>query len=546
MGLRNERLLQQLLTQDHTKPLVELIELARTFEAAERESFKRVDASKNETTVAASKTRMQGHSRTPSRRSTSERKTTQAGGEVLQSLHCASCGGEHSRNTCHFRNVKCLKCGKLGHIAKVCRSSTAAMRYNQQPESAVVTVSRTEEEKFIPPAYQTLYLPDLDKHLRLMVDTTSPLTFINHKTWQDLKQPKLEPTSKVLGAFEGQPIKPIGHFQTCVQRADDKEQFADLTIYVSHCGINLIGRDGQVKLHQLGCWNSFKATLLLREGAEPKYCKVRKLPFALKPIVGTELDRLEKEQVLEKVTHTDWATPLVVVRKPSGKVRLCGDFKVTLNPALKTDVYPFPLPEELFEKLNGGHKFSKLDLAEAYLQIPLDEKSTELTVINTHQGLYKFKRLPFGLSSAPAIFQKFIEQLVRDIPGVACYLDDIIVTGRSEQEHLNNLQMTMDKLHASGLRLKLEKCQFFQDSVMYLGHILDKEGVRPHPDKVKAITAMPDPQNQSELRSFLGMVQYYDRFIPGLATDCAVLNNLLQKHSKWSWKPEHAKAVEAV
>ena len=186
---------------------------------------------------------------------------------------------------------------------------------------------------------------------------------------------------------------------------------------------------------------------------------------------------------------------------------------------------------------------SYVDLAEAYLQIPLDEKSAELTVINTHQGLYQFKRLPFGLSSAPAIFQKFIEQLVRDIPGVACYLDDIMVTGRSEKEHLNNLQRTMDLLYSSGLRLKLQKCQ---DSVTYLGHILDKEGVRPHPDKVKAITAMPDPQNQSELRSFLGMVQYYDRFIPGLAANCAVLNNLLQKNCKWTWRPEHTKAVEAV
>ena len=204
---------------------------------------------------------------------------------------------------------------------------------------------------------------------------------------------------------------------------------------------------------------------------------MRKLPFALKPIVGAELDRLEKEQVLEKVTHSDWATPIVVVRKPGGKGRLCGDFKVTLNPALKTDVYPFPLPEELFHKLNGGHKFSKLDLAEAYLQIPLDEKSAELAVINTHQGLYKFKRLPFGVSCAPAVFQKFNEQLVGDIPGVACYQDDIVVTGTSEQKHLNNLQKTMDKLQASGLRLKLEKCQFFQDSITYLGHILDKEGV---------------------------------------------------------------------
>ena len=114
--------------------------------------------------------------------------------------------------------------------------------------------------------------------------------------------------------------------------------------------------------------------------------------------VGAKLDRLEKEQVLEKVTHSDWATPLVMVREPGDKIRLCGDFKVTLNPALKTDV-------------NDGHKFSKLDLAEAYLQIPLDEKSAQLTVINTHQGLYKFKRLPFGLRCAPTIFQKLIEQL---------------------------------------------------------------------------------------------------------------------------------------
>ena len=187
MGLRNERLLQQLLTQDHMKPLVELIELTQTFEAAERESLKRVDANKHETTVAASKTRSQGHSNTSSRCPASEQKSTQAGNGSPRSLHCASCGGEHSRNTCRFRNVKCRKCGKLGHIAKVCRSSTAAMTYNQQPESAVVTVSRTEEEQFIPPAYQTLYLPDLDKHLRLMVDTASPLTFINHKTWQDLQ-----------------------------------------------------------------------------------------------------------------------------------------------------------------------------------------------------------------------------------------------------------------------------------------------------------------------------------------------------------------------
>ena len=141
----------------------------------------------------------------------------------------------------------------------------------------------------------------------------------------------------------------------------------------------------------LGCCTIARASLVLRETAQPKYCKPRKLPFAIKPVVGAELDRLENDGVIERVSHSDWATPIVVVRKPTGKVRICGDFKVTLNPMLKSDVHPFPLPEELFHKLNQGCKFSKIDLADAYLQIELDEKSKDLVVINTHQGLYRYK-----------------------------------------------------------------------------------------------------------------------------------------------------------
>ena len=191
---------------------------------------------------------------------------------------------------------------KLGHIARVCYSTTAVVTDNQPPpESAVVTINKTQEEQFIPPMYHTLYLPQLDKRLRLMIDTASPLTFINHRTWQDLQQPKLEPTSRVLDTFECQPIQPIGYFQTQVQRINDPGKPTVVTIYVSRRGVNLIGRDGQVKLQitadqrqfvssidtlcknlqeviamnetlfkpQLGCCTSLKATLLLRQGAQP-------------------------------------------------------------------------------------------------------------------------------------------------------------------------------------------------------------------------------------------------------------------------------------
>ena len=218
----------------------------------------------------------------------------------------------------------------------------------------------------------------------------------------------------------------------------------------------------------LGCCTIARASLVLRETAKPKYCKPRKLPFAINPVVGAELDSLENDGVIERVSHSDWTTPIVVVRKPAGKVRICGDFKITLNPMLKSDVHPFPLPEELFHKLNQGYKFSKTDLADAYLQIELDDKSKDLVVINTHQGLYRYKRLPFGLSSAPAVFQKIVEKVIQGIPGTANYLDDIIVTSATEKEHLNNLQITLGKLKKSGFHFRMNKCKFFQDTVEYL------------------------------------------------------------------------------
>ena len=147
--------------------------------------------------------------------------------------------------------------------------------------------------------------------------------------------------------------------------------------------------------------------------------------------------------------------------------------------------------EELFHKLNGGTKFTKLDLADAYLQIKLDESSKQLVVLNTHQGLYRYKRMPFGLSCAPAIFQRIIEQTVGDIPCVACYLDDIIVTGKTETDHLTNLQRTLERLKESGFRLRKSKCSFFQSSVVYLGHVIDKDGIRPLTNKVEANLKMP-------------------------------------------------------
>ena len=145
-----------------------------------------------------------------------------------------------------------------------------------------------------------------------------------------------------------------------------------------------------------------------------------------------------------------------MVRKPNGKIQLCGNFKVTVNPVLKTDIYPLPKPEDLFHAVNGGSKFSKLDLSEAFLQIELDEECGKMVVINTHRGLYQYKHLPFGLSCAPEIFQKIIDYTIADMPGVVCYLDNLIITRKTDQEHISNLQNTLDRLRTTRFCLKME------------------------------------------------------------------------------------------
>ena len=187
-----------------------------------------------------------------------------------------------------------------------------------------------------------------------------------------------------------------------------------------------------------------------------------------------ELDRLEEAGVIVPTQHSDCAAPIVPVVKTNGSVRICGDYKLTANTATKTESYPLPRIEDLFASLAGGKVFSKLDLSHAYLQLPVAEESQPLLTVNTHKGLYHYLRLPFGVSSAPAIFQRTMETLLQDLHHVCVcvcvYLDDILITGRSQQEHLKNLEEVLKRLEEAGMRLKQEKCTFLMPEVEHLGH----------------------------------------------------------------------------
>ena len=266
------------------------------------------------------------------------------------------------------------------------------------------------------------------------------------------------------------------------------------------------------------------------------------MPFALREAVSKELDRLEAAGIIERVNYSEWAAPIVPVPKGDGKIRLCGDYKVTVNTVLGVDQYPLPKPEDLFTALTGGRRFTKLDLSQAYLQMELEESSRAFTTINTHQGLYQFTRVPFGIASAPAMFQKMMDTILQGLPGVICYIDDILVTGSTDEEHLKRLGEVFKRLECHGLRLKRSKCVFLQESVEYLGHMIDSKGVRPTSAKVDAIVNAPRPKTQQELKAFLGLLNYYGKFIASLSTLLHPLNQLLQANRKWKWSHDCERA----
>ena len=223
--------------------------------------------------------------------------------------------------------------------------------------------------------------------------------------------------------------------------------------------------------------------------------------------VEKELERLTKEGIIEPVQYAEWAAPIVpVLKSDKTSVRICGDFKLTVNQASKLDRYPIPKVEDLFATLAGGKSFTKLDLSQAYQQIELEETSKNYVVINTNKGLFRYTRLPYGVSSAPGLFQRAMENLLQSLPHVVVYIDDILVTGDSNESHLANLREVLVRLEDAGLRLKKNKCVFMAPSVTYLGHKIDGEGLHPIAEKVKAVNDAPNPRNVQELKSYLGLL----------------------------------------
>ena len=494
---------------------------------------------------------------------------------------CYRCNGNHTQQQCRFKDATCHFCQKRGHIAEACRKK------NGETHLVSTTHETDERDEYSdyslyhvtsgPTSHQPIEVGvQMDgKSVKMLVDTGAGVSIINETTYRELwsHPPKLQSTDVNLTSYTGQSVPVLGQIDVVTQY---KQQSAHVPIIVvSGTRKNLLGRNllSQLKLdwgeimhvckrdpvqsgllaevpgvfsEGLGKLKDVQVKIHVKNGAIPRFFKARPIPYALKEKVENELDRLQHEGIIEPVQFSEWAAPIVPVCKANGQIRICGDYKVTINRSVVEDKYPLPRVNDLYASLAGGETFSKLDLRHAYLQLPLDEGSREYVTINTHKGLFRYTRLPYGISVAPSIFQRALECVLADIPRVCIFLDDILVTGKTREEHVANLRWVLRRLDEAGLKLNNDKCEFFNQSVVYLGHKIDRDGLHPTDDKVRAIRDAPSPTNVKELRSWLGLLNYYGRFLRNLSTTLAPLHVLLRKETKWCWGNEQASAFEAA
>ena len=510
-------------------------------------------------------------------------------GQHVRGKPCHRCGRPHPADTCRYATFKCHNCGQVGHLARRCvvnkrgRAQFRGLRKGSQPTRLVGRdpVSSEESDSDSDRIHTVVnsgngssepVTVEVDVEgtvVRMEVDTGSAVSLVNEKTFRRLcPTPKLTKSKSVLRTYTGAKIPVIGEFVADI-RYRNQERWLPLVV-VGGGGPNLLGRDwlGNLRLDwcnifsvsddgavaelkeryadvfkpELGELKGVRVKLDIDRSVPPKFYKPRPLPFALKKKVDEQLKKEIDIGVLEPVGHAVWGAPIVPVLKSDGSVRVCGNFKLTANRAVRVDKYPLPRIEDIFSSLAGGKVFTKLDLSQAYQQCVVDDDCRDVLTINTHLGPLRYRRLAFGVNSAVSLFQREMEKLLSGMAGVCVFLDDILITGKSREDCLRRTSEVLKKLQDAGLRVSEKKCKFGVDSVEYLGHRIDAEGCHPTEAKVRAIHSAPSPKSVSELKSFLGILNYYARFIEKRSDVLSPLHELLRKDVTWVWGPRQQKA----
>lgn len=287
----------------------------------------------------------------------------------------------------------------------------------------------------------------------------------------------------------------------------------------------------------------------LQSNAIPYVATPRKYPIQLREEICNKLKEMESMDVIEKCDDSiasEWVNSIAFARKSNGEIRVCLDPK-HLNSVIKRTYHRAPTVEEISYKLHGATVFSKLDAKHGYWGVKLNAASSELCTFNSPRGKYRFKRLPFGLSVSQDIFQKHMDDIIRNAgQGVIGIADDFVVYGTTTIEHDDALHRLMRSAEKHGLVFRAEKCKFSSDEVKFFGLRWSAAGMQPDPDKCDQIKHRRAPENVKELQSFLGMLQYMSQFIPHLSDKTRLLRELCKKDKDWIWSAEHQKCFDEL
>ena len=519
---------------------------------------------------------------------------------------CRNCGLDypHRDKPCPAKGKQCKSCQKLNHYARCCRSSGTQTQANPKLNKKHVVnqvhigadmnndLSSSDEEYVFsvhgvnaPLPYATVCVNKT--FISAIVDTGSTINIIDKVTYDSMEsKPELIQCSSPIFTYGSDtPLDNLlGYFEANVT-------FKDINCYTKFHVVNMktnciIGHMSAVQLKLVEILNSinvsdvgdktrvtsnvdmmsdklvkqyahvfegvgklkgYKVKLHIDNDVKPTAQKHRRIPFHRRKAVETELNRQIDNDIIEPATGpTPWVSQIVTVpKKDPNAIRICADMRLP-NQAILRERHVTPTNDELIHDLNGAAIFSKLDLNAGYHQLELHEDSRYITTFSTHMGLYRYKRLPFGISCAAEIFQNTIEQVIAGVPGTRNISDDIIVFGKNQCEHDKNLSDTFKRISDNGLTLNKTKCVFNKTRLEYNGNIYSAEGVMPDPKKVEAIRDFPTPQNASEVRSLLGMATYCSRFICDFATVSAPLRELTRKKVPFVWTNKHDNAIACI
>lgn len=560
VGLFDSRLSEQLCrTSDLT--LDKALLHARLHEDAEREKRERANQLSGPVAVDAAKhkpVKRQSHKRTSASRETPFSDATHGS--------CHFCGREkHQREFCPAKKAVCNFCKKKGHFEAVCLAKQRShSRQSHAIEMHAVKTSREANAKFV-------WVHVNGVPLKFKVDSGAEVTVVP-STFPGVPSQLEKPEGRLTGPGN-YPLNVSGQFRatlewksrTCVQPVYVMpSQSTPLLGYPAILALGVVKFVDAAQRPEKPASSSSDATLSqdifdglgtvgeeytirLKPNAKPFALSVpRRIPIPLYDQVKQELDQMEKQGVIRRITKpTLWCAGLVAVPKASGGIRICVDL-TKLNKEVLRERHVLPTVEWVLGQLGDAKVFSKLDATAGFHQVRLSQECQEYTTFITPFGRYCYCRLPFGLTSAPEYFQREMARILEGQPNVVNMIDDILVFGEDREEHDKRLVEVLERLRRAGIKLNKSKCCFGQDKVEFLGVIIDANGISPSPSKLEALRNLEPPKDVAGVRRFLGMVNHIGRFLPNLSQATAPIRALLGEQNAWQWGPLQETAFNRV